>query len=303
MSGFKNFAVAGVGHIGEFVVEELLKLKSDGRVSSVIILTRGRTDATIDKLTSLGATIAPIDWSAPSTITSALTSAHIDVVISALPGPAHHLQPVLADAAKAAHVKLFLPSEWGSRSTSTGEDGKEYFSSRHHEMHKRLEEINLPYALVFTGMWSDFIFNPMFGWNIQNGKIEIWGEGNKPITFTTRRDAGRFVAHVLTTLPPEELYWKHFCLEGDRMTLNEICEGYQTKTGEKLEITHHPIAEQEKALKENTPASVPFIVAWLLLSWDKGSGLLVKNDDELANKLWPEWNPMSAVDALIKAFH
>ncbi|KZT25505.1 NAD(P)-binding protein [Neolentinus lepideus HHB14362 ss-1] len=265
MSGFKNFAVAGVGRIGEFIAEELLKLKSEGRVSSVIILTHGRTDATVNKLSSLGGTITSIDWSSPSSITAALTAAHVDVVISALPETALHLQHTLADAAKAANVKLLLPSEWGSRSM-TREDGTGYYSSGHQEIHKKLEEIGLPYALVFTGMWSDFIFNPMFGWNIPNGKVEIWGEGNKPSTFTTRRDAARFVAHIVTALSPEELFWKEFCLEGDRKSLNDICEGYQAKTKKKLEIVHHPISEQEKILEENAPISVPFIVAWGLLA-------------------------------------
>ncbi|TFK51515.1 NAD-binding protein [Heliocybe sulcata] len=306
MSGFKNFAIAGVGRIGEFVAEELLKLKPDGRVSSVVILTRGRSDATLEKLSSLGATIVPVDWSSPSTITSALASAHIEVVISGLPVPAHHLQPTLADAAKQAGVKLFLPSEWGSNTTATGDNGKDDFSAAMQKMHKKLREIDLPYALVANGYWSDFIFIPnysLWGWNVPEGKVDIWGKGDGPISFTTRRDVARFVAHILTTLPPEQLYWKDFSLEGDRKTLNEICQGYQAKTGKKLEITYHPISEQETAMKENPQLSVPFIVAWGLINWDTGAAVLEKNEEKLSNRLWPDWNPTSAVDALIETFN
>ena len=40
MSGYTNFAVAGAGAIGSFIVEQLLKDKAAGTVKEVIVLTR-----------------------------------------------------------------------------------------------------------------------------------------------------------------------------------------------------------------------------------------------------------------------
>ena len=40
MSGLKSFAVAGAGVIGAFIVEALLNLQKEGKVSSVIFLSR-----------------------------------------------------------------------------------------------------------------------------------------------------------------------------------------------------------------------------------------------------------------------
>ena len=40
MSGYKNFAVIGAGALGSYIVDELLKAKSDGTVDKVIVLTR-----------------------------------------------------------------------------------------------------------------------------------------------------------------------------------------------------------------------------------------------------------------------
>ncbi|TFK47733.1 NAD(P)-binding protein [Heliocybe sulcata] len=296
----KNFAISGVHRIGEFVAEELLKLKAEGRVSSVVLLTRGRSDGTLDKLASLGATIATVDWSAPATVTAALTSNHVDVVISCLPAPALHLHMALADAAKEAGVKLFLPSEWGTVSSAGKErgEGHEWFTSNQQKLHQKLRDIGLPYLLVFNGCWSDFIFNTMFGWDVPNGKVDIWGAGNGPISYTHRRDVGRFVAHVLTTLPPEQLYWKELPIEGDR----KIWQGYEAKTGRKLQVTYHPLSEQEAVMRDNPNTSIPYILAWGYVSWDKGDGVLVKSDEELANKLWPEWNPTPAVDALVETY-
>jgi hypothetical protein len=40
MSGFKNFAIAGLGKVGKHIARELLKLKDEGKVDNVTILTR-----------------------------------------------------------------------------------------------------------------------------------------------------------------------------------------------------------------------------------------------------------------------
>jgi hypothetical protein len=40
MSGYKNFAVAGAGALGKFIVDELLKARAAGTVERVVVLTR-----------------------------------------------------------------------------------------------------------------------------------------------------------------------------------------------------------------------------------------------------------------------
>lgn len=40
MSGLKTFIVAGAGNLGKFVIEALLKLQKEGKVTSVSFLSR-----------------------------------------------------------------------------------------------------------------------------------------------------------------------------------------------------------------------------------------------------------------------
>ncbi len=40
MSGYKNFAIVGVGLFGSFVLRELLKDKAAGTINEVVVLTR-----------------------------------------------------------------------------------------------------------------------------------------------------------------------------------------------------------------------------------------------------------------------
>jgi saccharopine dehydrogenase-like NADP-dependent oxidoreductase len=40
MSGYTNFAVAGAGNIGSYIVQQLLREKSAGIVNEVVVLSR-----------------------------------------------------------------------------------------------------------------------------------------------------------------------------------------------------------------------------------------------------------------------
>jgi hypothetical protein len=55
------------------------------------------------------------------------------------------------------------------------------------------------------------------GYDVKNGKITIKGEGNSSQSMTTVGDVARFVTHVLTTLPRDQIEWTKFRIEGDRV--------------------------------------------------------------------------------------
>ena len=65
-------------------------------------------------------------------------------------------QKVLADAAKTAGVKIFAPSEYGSPFDANL--GGSIASKR--QIHGHLREIGLPYAIFYTGPFSDMLFSP-----------------------------------------------------------------------------------------------------------------------------------------------
>lgn len=54
------------------------------------------------------------------------------------------------------------------------------------------------------------------GWDLENGQVTIGGEGNTPISFTSRADLSRFIVHVLTAVPAERLANGTFRVEGER---------------------------------------------------------------------------------------
>ena len=102
-----------------------------------------------------GAKFAIIDYSDRPTLLDAFDD--VDVVVSTVnSGPdAVRGQKALADAAKAAGVKIFTPSEFGTSPAKM--EGRYVLKG---EIRDYLQEIELPYAILHTGPWSDFIFNP-----------------------------------------------------------------------------------------------------------------------------------------------
>lgn len=54
------------------------------------------------------------------------------------------------------------------------------------------------------------------GIDLANGKGIAGGDGNTPISWTSASDVASFLVHVLTTLPPPELEWRAFRIEGER---------------------------------------------------------------------------------------
>ncbi|KZT55912.1 NAD(P)-binding protein [Calocera cornea HHB12733] len=284
MSVYKNFAVAGAGTIGRPILEEFLKAKAAGKVDRVVILTRSATGT--EDLVAKGAESIVVDYTSPSSLQSALKG--IDVVISTLGGFALSAQEPLGDAAKAAGVKLFVPSEFGG-DTSSRTDG---FYGIKAAQRARLTEIGLPWAFFATGPFADWIwYQPVLGLEIPTGKVEVLGTGNGLVTLTSRKDIARYVVHVLTTLPPSKFANRAIRVEGQRISVNGVLEDYQKRTGKKLDITYVPLeVVRERAKDPNDFRS------WL--------GLVLEEDgtvgkEEEVNVDWPEFNPESVVDAIL----
>ncbi|KAL0065518.1 hypothetical protein AAF712_007428 [Marasmius tenuissimus] len=84
--------------------------------------------------------------------------------------------------------------------------------------------------LNWTG--SFFGYLSFFTGQDENGKVNVLGKGDKPVSFTDEADIGGLTAHVLTALPPKELENRCFCIEGDHATVVEM--GKEARQGDRL---------------------------------------------------------------------
>jgi uncharacterized protein YbjT (DUF2867 family) len=98
--------------------------------------------------------VIPVDYSNKESIVAAL--AGVDVVISTIAAEALGVQVGIAEAAKEAGAKLFVPSEFGAITEGHSEG---MFGAKA-DIQSHLRALGLPYALFYTGNYSDFCWLP-----------------------------------------------------------------------------------------------------------------------------------------------
>jgi hypothetical protein len=284
---FTRFAVAGgVGGeppasagMGNAISRALLK-----QGASVKVLARGSsaTSDAANRLKEAGALIVPVDYKAHDSLVAALEG--VDVVISALSGGGFPLQDELAKAAKEAGVKLFVPSEYGNDTDIIDESSWLFFKK---QVHTGLEKLQLPYALYFTGPFSDWAPGVL---GAKDGKITLVGKSEEPVSFTKIGDAADFIGYTLTHFSLDELNGARFRLEGSRSSFGELAKIYaETHPGTTIE--HEDPSE---ALKRAVEAKD--FLTWLKVEWNAGGGTTYSQGQTSSNHLYPGWKPTDVRD-------
>ena len=95
-----------------------------------------------------------VDYSNDQSVKAAL--AGVDVVISTISTSALGVQVGIAKAAKEAGVKLFVPSEFGGVKAEETEG----LIGEKAGIRNQLKTLGLPYTVFYTGIYSDFIWEP-----------------------------------------------------------------------------------------------------------------------------------------------
>ncbi|KAG1710662.1 hypothetical protein DVH05_013387 [Phytophthora capsici] len=271
MSTFTKFAVVGAGGVGSSVVNDLLKANA-----TVTILTRDDTKAELQLLKEQGATLKKVNYDDETSVKAALLGS--EVVVCAIAAQHHTSQFLIARAAKAADIELFVPTEFGFRE----QDGANATKQKVRDL---LKELDLPFALFHSGLWSEYL--PFFfGYNIEGSAFSVVGEGNEKLSIVTRSDFSRFVAHTLVTAPKSSLEWARLSVEAGRASPREIAAHLENKWGKKLEIKTVDYEETKKGYDVNPVAYIQTRIA---------DGTCIPGTEEevkdTIEKFFPNWNP------------
>ncbi|KIJ17539.1 hypothetical protein PAXINDRAFT_161728 [Paxillus involutus ATCC 200175] len=211
---FSSFAIVGAGpHIGIPIVKAFLAANTP-----ILVIARPSSNVSSLPVDDKNLKVIRADYVSAPSITKVLQEHKIDVLISAVSlvtgGVA--AQHVLADAAKAADVKLFVPSEFGAPVQSEeGLPGAKFLFSR------------LPSLRIYNGLFHEFI--PWLGCVEDTGTFYIAGEGNAHVSFVAINDVAGYLVHVLTNYGPSRLFDAELRIEGHRATLSELGAMYKGK--------------------------------------------------------------------------
>ncbi|KAK7738582.1 hypothetical protein SLS53_006103 [Cytospora paraplurivora] len=221
--------VGGAGYIGKHILKELVD-----QGFQVSVLSRGHKQDEFPK----GVTVKQVNYDDIESLKTALSGQ--DAVVSAIGGPALAAQQqTLADAAYAAGVKRFIPSEFGVNTRKVeGLPIAKILGAKVKlvdDLQKKAgENSNFSWTGVANGLFFDLLGH--VGFDVKAKKATIYDSGNEPFQTTTVGLVAKAVASILKH--PQETANKYLLIASFQPTLNQILQIVEEETSSKWTVEH-----------------------------------------------------------------
>ncbi|KAF4452596.1 hypothetical protein F53441_4616 [Fusarium austroafricanum] len=236
----QKVAVVGAsGLLGSKVVDSLLSAGFN-----VTAITRDESTATFPG----SLTVKRVDITSVESIKEALAGQ--DAVVSTATTAAAGHQKVIIDAAIAARVPRFIPSEFGvpsrqNRDTKIGSLLGAKVQNTDYLIELAKQHDWFSWTGLSNGLFLDSgLRNPWGFIDIKNRKFRLVDSGNEPYSTSSLAFVGDAVSSILKK--PEEMANKYLNIAGVTTTQNEVLKIVERVTGDKFEVTHVTGAELER---------------------------------------------------------
>ncbi len=197
-------AVAGAsGNLGGRIVNALLEKGAQVRA---IVRNSTTEDNKLEKLRQQGVEVIKADMANKAELTLALKD--VSVVISALQGLEDVIvdtQSILLEAAVAAGVPRFIPSDYSVDYTKLPEGENRNFDLRR-EFYNRISKAPIKATSIFNGAFADILAYSAPFVDLKNKSIGYWDNPDWKVDVTTMDDTASYVANVaMDEQTPEKL--------------------------------------------------------------------------------------------------
>lgn len=211
-------AVAGAtGQLGRVIATNLRQRN----VSVKAIVRPGTAPSRTEALRSAGVIVAEADLSDVVALTKSMQGA--TCVVSALNGlqdTMHGTQGALLDAAVAASVPRFIPSDFSLDFTKTQPGSNRNLDLRR-EFHARLDGSGIRWTSVLNGGFMDLLAGGAPLINDRLRRVLYWGSDAQPLNFTTIADTAAYTAAVAADPNPTPRFLR---IAGDTFSAKELAE-------------------------------------------------------------------------------
>lgn len=282
MSSITKVALAGAtGNLGPAILTQLLSAGFQ-----VTVLTRAhRTHAFPPTVTA-----TPVDYTSLTSLTAALTGQ--DALISTLgPSTALSAQLLLVEAASKAHVRRFIPSEFGCNTLNVKAATLPVFTDKVRVQDALKKEAEsggggMTYTVMCNGPFLDWGIAAGFIMSVKDKSISLIDGGERVFSTSSLATVGKAVVGVLTHL--EETENRAVYVQDTAMTLKWLAamgkkatgaEGWKESVVSADEVLGQAWAELKKEKPDPTVFAVNFIKATI---WGEGYG---SHFEELDNEL------------------
>ncbi|CAM1503244.1 Fc.00g080200.m01.CDS01 [Cosmosporella sp. VM-42] len=213
-SSYKNIAIAGAaGLVGDVVFRKLVEAPN----LKVRVLRNKGSKSTYPS----GTDVVDVDYSSVKAVTAALAGQ--DVLVSTVGAGGIPGQYLLIDAAIAAGVKRFLPSDFGANMDNPNVGKLILFGEKvkvHQYLVEKSKTTDITYTNVYTGSFMDWGFENNMTLNLLTNKPEIINGGDIPFSASMLSTTGDAVVAVLAH--PDETKNRSLCIADYVTTQNEL---------------------------------------------------------------------------------
>ncbi|KAF4966104.1 hypothetical protein FSARC_6155 [Fusarium sarcochroum] len=214
MSAYKNIAVAGAaGDLGGTVFKHLV----DSNKFNLTVLTRAGSKSTFPE----GIKVVEVDYDNLESLTAALQGQ--EAVVSTIGSLAIPSQSLLIDAAVAAGVQRFLPSEFGSNLIIPSVRNLPVFRTKviiEDKLIALSNEGKISYTFVYNSAFLDWGLTHALFLDFAKSETTLWDGGDVEFSTTTLDSVGDGVVGVLTH--PEETKDRIVYIQDTVLTLNKL---------------------------------------------------------------------------------
>lgn len=211
-------AVAGAtGQLGRVIATNLRQRN----VQVKALVRPGTAPARTEALRAAGVTVAEADLGDVAALTKTMQGA--TCVVSALNGlqdTMHGTQGALLDAAVAARVPRFIPSDYSLDFTKTRPGSNRNLDLRR-EFHARLDESGIAWTSVLNGGFMDLLGGGAPLINDSLKRVLYWGSDAQKLNFTTIADTAAYTAAVAADPNPTPRFLR---IAGDTFSARELAE-------------------------------------------------------------------------------
>ncbi|KAI9743117.1 MAG: hypothetical protein M1818_003412 [Claussenomyces sp. TS43310] len=216
MVAIKTVALAGAsGNLGPSVLTALL---NSGKFDVTVIKRIGSKSAFPSSVK-----VVEVDYDSLDSLTAAFRGQ--DAVVSTLASLAISSQQTVLEAAIAAGVKRFLPSEFGSDLADPGIAKLPVFQEKVkfiQYLEEKAKAAPITYTLVRNNAFLDWGLKVGFLFNVAGYKPTIYGDGDKVISATTLASVGQAIVGVLEH--PEETKNRAVYVEDLHFSQNQLLD-------------------------------------------------------------------------------
>ena len=292
-----NVLVTGYGNVGTPILRALTASEFSDRIAAFVLirpasLSDPSKQKAIDEVRALqGVTIVEGDLAAGvPALTALLKKAAIHTVVAVVGGLQVPQQLPLVEAAKAAGVRHFIPSEFGVDSDATPIDGPwGPFLKDKRAVAQAIKAAGLDYSLLFVGLFSEFLVGyTIAGVDLERGVVTAPGSWEARLNTTPLEEIGWLVAAAVVDPQARNavLY------SGETVTYKQLADLVDAARGKPVERRIRTVEDAQKAVDADThdfAARLAGVVA-------DGRGASWSASNNYAAKHHPEHKPLTLAD-------